>query len=226
MFEIILKEDYEDHYMFRELEKADIEAKNRAEFMNQINLKRKTPRKQKKKNQRKRTPTILPASEWPDAIKVENLDLSVKKRSQKIVDQPENVISRKRNLSSHTPVRLSQAEFRAKSSLNLKNSDFHLHRASVGNLGLQKQRSGDGLLASARNLRFDATPGGVSRQSYMGRSRMSYRHGRSQSRGSSDLELKKTKVIGGHAMAIRDLNIGLLKEHKLESYGKLPQNIN
>lgn len=56
----------------------------------------------------------------------------------------------------------------------------------------------------------------------MGRSRMSYRHGRSQSRGSSDHELRKTKVIGGHAMAIRDLNIGLLKEHKLESHGKLP----
>ena len=60
MFEIILEEDYEDHYMFRELEKADIEARNRAEFMNQTNLKgRKTPRKTtKKKKQKKRTPTV------------------------------------------------------------------------------------------------------------------------------------------------------------------------
>lgn len=50
---------------------------------------------------------------------------------------------------------------------------------------------------------------------------MSYQHARSERNGSSDHEMRKTKVIGGHAMAIRDLNIGLLKEHKLESHGKL-----
>ena len=33
MFEIILHEDYEDHYLFRDYEKAEIEAKNRDEFL-------------------------------------------------------------------------------------------------------------------------------------------------------------------------------------------------
>ena len=32
-FEIILHEDYEDHYLFRDYEKAEIEAKNRDEFL-------------------------------------------------------------------------------------------------------------------------------------------------------------------------------------------------
>ena len=38
---------------------------------------------------------------------------------------------------------------------------------------------------------------------------------------SQSIEKKKTKVIGGHAMAIRDLNNGTFKEHKLESHGKI-----
>ena len=41
MFEIILNEDYEDHYLFREMEKADIEARNRAEFNTMTNRKNK-----------------------------------------------------------------------------------------------------------------------------------------------------------------------------------------
>ncbi len=41
MFEIILNEDYEDHYLFREMEKAEIEAKNRAEFNTMTNRKNK-----------------------------------------------------------------------------------------------------------------------------------------------------------------------------------------
>lgn len=51
------------------------------------------------------------------------------------------------------------------------------------------------------------------------------RYGRSR-RGSAydgseeSIEKKRTKVIGGHAMAIRDLNMGGGKEHKLESHGK------
>jgi hypothetical protein len=36
-----------------------------------------------------------------------------------------------------------------------------------------------------------------------------------------EVDVKKNKVIKGHAMAIRDLNVGALKEHKLESHGKL-----
>ena len=94
MFEIILKEDYEDHYMFREIEKADIEAKNRAEFMSQINLKgRKTPRKTKKKTQKqkKRTLTMPSASEWPEAVQLDKLNFTTKDRNmktQKIVDNP------------------------------------------------------------------------------------------------------------------------------------------
>jgi hypothetical protein len=46
MFEIILKEDYEDHFMFREYEKAEIEAKNRWEFRKQMNLQRRKKLKQ------------------------------------------------------------------------------------------------------------------------------------------------------------------------------------
>lgn len=38
MFEIVLKEDYEDHFMFRELEKKDIDARKHLEFMRQINM--------------------------------------------------------------------------------------------------------------------------------------------------------------------------------------------
>lgn len=162
--------------MFRELEKADIEARNRAEFMNQINLKgKKTPRKTtKKKKQKKRTPTVPQTSEWPEPVQIEKLNYTTKNRSlnaQKIVDNPSEreIHTRKRNLSSYTPTRLShraEREFhRAKSSLNLKNSDFHIHRASVGNLGLQKQSSGDGFLGTTRNFKFDATPGRMSRQS-------------------------------------------------------------
>lgn len=50
MFEIILNEDYEDHYQFREMEKAMIEARNRDEFLTMTNRKtlRKSPSKQSK----------------------------------------------------------------------------------------------------------------------------------------------------------------------------------
>jgi hypothetical protein len=50
MFEIILNEDYEDHYQFREMEKATIEARNRDEFLTMTNRKtlRKLPSKQSK----------------------------------------------------------------------------------------------------------------------------------------------------------------------------------
>jgi hypothetical protein len=39
MFEIVLKEDYEDHFMFREMEKQGIDEKNRLAFMKQMNRK-------------------------------------------------------------------------------------------------------------------------------------------------------------------------------------------
>jgi hypothetical protein len=43
MFEIILREDYEDHYLFRDYEKAEIEAKNRDEFLFSMNKLQKKP---------------------------------------------------------------------------------------------------------------------------------------------------------------------------------------
>jgi hypothetical protein len=43
MFEIILHEDYEDHYLFRDYEKAEIEAKNRDEFLFSMNKFQKKP---------------------------------------------------------------------------------------------------------------------------------------------------------------------------------------
>lgn len=57
----------------------------------------------------------------------------------------------------------------------------------------------------------------ISRQSRTSRLGMTRR---SASGSLDSVAEKRTRIIGGHAMAIRDLNIGTMKEHKLESHGK------
>lgn len=58
MFEIILNEDYEDNYLFREMEKADIEARNRAEFNTMTNRKNKKTLRKVNRTAEKRMTTF------------------------------------------------------------------------------------------------------------------------------------------------------------------------
>lgn len=53
MFEIVLREDYEDHYMFREQEKAGIDARNHQTFMQYMNKKQRPDSRKKKVNTNK-----------------------------------------------------------------------------------------------------------------------------------------------------------------------------
>lgn len=62
MFEIILHEDYEDNYLFRDYEKAHIEAQNRDEFLYQMNKLPKNKKPVPKKRSHQFSPRTLNAT--------------------------------------------------------------------------------------------------------------------------------------------------------------------
>lgn len=93
MFEIILNEDYEDNYLFRDIEKADLEARNRAEFNTMTNRKSKKRPKRNNLTAKKDINTFEGSNDILEVSSLERLD-AIRKRNNFSVNNQTIVLDR------------------------------------------------------------------------------------------------------------------------------------
>lgn len=241
MFEVILKDDYENHYRFREQEKAEIDRANRVEFQKAMNLGRGSIKKRKG---RKVKVDLLTGKQWHikefgttrnrNTSQLNNktsLPSSQPFGSQLISPKPKRKGSnnrsdnRFRTHTAYTPERRHSPDIMNRQDLTTARNSSQIGASENPQSQLtwdflSEARRGILDAMTTRNKPLDSSPfrgRSPARSEHLGSVR---KRSRSRSGSGSSCEPKTTRVIEGHAMAIRDLNIGTYREHKLESQGK------